>query len=90
MTTETSFGRWLSARRRLLDLTQAQVAARCGLTYQQIQKYESGLTMLSVGRLFRLAEALQVPVCSLLECAAAPAALHAGPPEPVRGPARAP
>jgi transcriptional regulator with XRE-family HTH domain len=80
-------GRLLRTRRRLLNLTQAQVAARCGITFQQVQKYESGLTVLSVGRLVRLAGALQVSVCSLLEYAAAssPAPHPAPPPEPDRG-----
>lgn len=62
-------GRLLRARRRLLHLTQAQVAARCGTTFQQVQKYESGLAAFSVGRLARLAEALQTSACSLLESA---------------------
>jgi transcriptional regulator with XRE-family HTH domain len=81
-------GRMLRTRRRLLGLTQAQVAQRCGTTFQQVQKYESGLTMLSVGRLIRLAEALEVSACSLLEGAAGlsppPHPAHA--PEPDRAP----
>jgi transcriptional regulator with XRE-family HTH domain len=59
-------------RRRLLHLTQAQVAARCGTTFQQVQKYESGLAAFSVGRLNSIAEALQTSACSLLESALEP------------------
>ena len=63
----TLVGRRLRQRRRLLDLTQAQVAARCGLTFQQIQKYEAGLVDMSIVRLLALARILCVPAAELLE-----------------------
>jgi transcriptional regulator with XRE-family HTH domain len=53
-------GRRLRMRRRLLDLTQKEVAERCGLKLQQIHKYESGLNSLSVAKLILLAGALEV------------------------------
>src|SRR5258708_3873989 len=37
-----TIGRRLRARRRLLEMTQRDVGTRCGLTFQQIQKYEAG------------------------------------------------
>jgi transcriptional regulator with XRE-family HTH domain len=58
-------GRRLRMRRRLLELTQKEVGARCGLTFQQIQKYEAGLVDLSVARVVKLAEALQMPLSEL-------------------------
>ena len=66
-----ALGRLLRTRRRLLNLTQSQVASRCGTTFQQIQKYECGLATVSVGRLIRLAEALEVTPGALIEAAVA-------------------
>ncbi len=60
-------GRRLRQRRRLLDLTQRQVADRCGLTFQLIHKYEAGLVHLSVARLLLLTDALRIPVHEILE-----------------------
>jgi len=60
-------GRRLRIRRRLLDLTQKQVAARCGLTFQQIQKYEAGAVDLSLARLVTLANILRTPLAELFE-----------------------
>jgi len=61
-----AIGRRLRARRRLADMTQAQVAARCGLTFQQIQKYEAGMVAMPVARLVLLAEVLQAPLSELV------------------------
>src|SRR5262245_51098453 len=41
MDVETSFGRWLRARRRALDLTQADLARRVGCAAITIQKIEA-------------------------------------------------
>lgn len=55
-------GRILRRRRRVLGLTQTAVGRRCGVTFQQIQKYECGAASVSASRLWRLAEALEVNV----------------------------
>jgi transcriptional regulator with XRE-family HTH domain len=60
-------GRRLRTRRRLLGLTQAAVGEACGLTFQQIHKYESGMIMVSASRLWKLANALGVPVSYFFE-----------------------
>lgn len=44
--------------RRLAGLTQAQLAERVGVRFQQIQKYECGLNRVSVSRLWLIAQAL--------------------------------
>jgi len=62
-------GQVLRRRRRLLGLTQMQVGLACGSTFQQVHKYECGLTGLSVARLVRLAAALRTTPCSVLEAA---------------------
>ena len=55
-------GKRLRRRRRLLGMTQQQLASSVGIRFQQIQKYECGANRISASRLFELSEALQVPV----------------------------
>ena len=55
-------GRRLRRRRRLMGLTQQQLADSVGIRFQQIQKYECGANRISASRLWQLAEALQSPV----------------------------
>lgn len=53
-------GERMRRRRILLGLTQDQLAEALGLSYQQIQKYETGANRISVGRLAQIAEILEV------------------------------
>ena len=64
MTNEIDYhvGRRIRRRRRLLGLTQQQLAESVGIRFQQIQKYESGANRVSASRLFEIAEALDAPV----------------------------
>jgi transcriptional regulator with XRE-family HTH domain len=55
-------GKRLRRRRRLLGLTQQQLAVAVGIRFQQIQKYECGANRISAARLWQLAEALETPV----------------------------
>ncbi len=55
-------GRRLRIRRRILGLTQQQLAAACHVGFQQIQKYECAANRMSAARLWHLAEILEVPV----------------------------
>ena len=55
-------GRRLRRRRRLLGLTQQQLAVQVGIRFQHIQKYECGANRISAARLWQLAEALETPV----------------------------
>jgi transcriptional regulator with XRE-family HTH domain len=52
----------LRQRRIVLGLTQQRLAEMLGITYQQAHKYETGANRISVGRLHRLARALEVDV----------------------------
>lgn len=63
MTNEIDFhiGKRLRRRRRLLGLTQQQLAESVGIRFQQIQKYECGANRVSASRLFELAQSLDVP-----------------------------
>ena len=70
-------GKRLRRRRRLLGLTQQQLAESIGIRFQQIQKYECGANRVTASRLYELAVALNVPVNYFfdgLQAAANPAA----------------
>ena len=60
-------GRRLRRRRRILGLTQQQLAGACGVRFQQIQKYECAANRMSAARLWQLAEVLEVPVSYFYE-----------------------
>ena len=49
-------------RRIMLGLTQHQMAALIGVTYQQAHKYEKGINRVASGRLYHIAQALGVDV----------------------------
>lgn len=43
-------------------LSQTELSQALGVTFQQVQKYERGTNRISAGRLFRIAEVLEVPI----------------------------
>lgn len=49
-------------RRILIGLTQDQLGEALGISYQQVQKYETGANRVSAGRLYQIAETLQTSV----------------------------
>lgn len=49
-------------RRKLLGISQEQLADALGLTFQQVQKYERGANRVSASKLYEIAKTLQVPV----------------------------
>lgn len=51
-------------RRVAIGMTQHGLATECGLTFQQIQKYEKGQNRISASRLVDIARALK---CDILE-----------------------
>ena len=55
-------GRRLRRRRRLMGMTQQQLADSVGIRFQQIQKYECGANRITASRLFELAGALSIAV----------------------------
>lgn len=64
---DVHLGRRLRRRRRLLGLTQQELAGSCGVRFQQIQKYECAANRMSAARLWQLAEVLEVPVSYFYE-----------------------
>jgi transcriptional regulator with XRE-family HTH domain len=55
-------GRRLRAERRRRNLTQSQVASACGVSFQQIQKYESGRVVISAEKLWLMSNILETAV----------------------------
>jgi transcriptional regulator with XRE-family HTH domain len=55
-------GRRMRVRRLQLRLSQQTLGDALGVSYQQIQKYEKGISRIGAGRLQQLAEILKVPV----------------------------
>lgn len=55
-------GEQIRRRRTMLGLTQDQLAQALGISYQQVQKYETGTNRVSAGRLFDIARALDAGV----------------------------
>jgi transcriptional regulator with XRE-family HTH domain len=47
-------------------LSQAALAKRLGVTFQQVQKYETGANRITTGRLVKIASVLDAPLASLL------------------------
>lgn len=52
----------LQLRRVMLGMSQSDLAKRCGLSFQQIQKYETAGNRIPAARLFDLSKALDTPV----------------------------
>ncbi len=55
-------GQRLRLRRKLAGLSQTELGEKIGVTFQQLQKYESGANRISASRLFDLSRVLDVPV----------------------------
>jgi len=49
-------------RRQRVGMTQQKLAQMIGVAFQQAHKYERGLSRVSAGRLFRIAEVLDAPI----------------------------
>ena len=60
-------GARIRLRRKLLGLSQQQLAAQLGLTFQQVQKYERGVNRVSASKLYETAQVLQAPVTHFFE-----------------------
>jgi transcriptional regulator with XRE-family HTH domain len=54
-------GKRLRQRRTFVGMTQEQLGAALGITFQQIQKYERGANRIGASRLFDICRILDVP-----------------------------
>lgn len=64
---DETIGDLIRRLRKERGLSQPALAAKCGLSFQQIQKYERGQNRISASRLYDIAAALQVSVTSIFE-----------------------
>ncbi len=60
-------GQRIRLRRNMLGLTQEELAESLGISYQQVQKYETASNRVSAGRLFEIAAKLNTPVAYFFE-----------------------
>jgi transcriptional regulator with XRE-family HTH domain len=59
---EIEMGRKIRLRRIEQGISQSDLGARLGVSFQQIQKYEKGVNRVGASRLQQIATALDVPV----------------------------
>jgi len=59
---DSRVGARIRLRRMIVGMSQERLGEAVGVTFQQVQKYERGVSRVSAGRLYSLAEALGVPV----------------------------
>lgn len=59
-------GKKIRERRLICGLSQADLAKKAGISPQQIQKYETGVTRATIDKLYELAEALSVDISYFL------------------------
>lgn len=59
--TNKFLGKAIREARMKQGMSQMELAARLGISYQQVQKYEYGESQLTVPRLIQIAEALGIP-----------------------------
>ena len=66
-TIDRYIGARMRERRLALSISQAQLGKELGVSFQQIQKYESGKNRVSAARLFEICKALNVSLASMFE-----------------------
>jgi transcriptional regulator with XRE-family HTH domain len=64
---DVAVGRNVRIWRMAKGLSQAQLATRLDVTFQQVQKYEVGANRIGTGRLVKIAAILSVPIAALFE-----------------------
>jgi transcriptional regulator with XRE-family HTH domain len=65
--TDRHVGNRVCMRRKILKMSQTDLAEAVGVTFQQIQKYERGTNRISASRLLQIARFLQVPISFFFE-----------------------
>lgn len=64
---DVQVGARVRAHRRLLGMTQSDLGAALGVSFQQIQKYEKGTNRIGASRLHDIASILRIPVSMLFD-----------------------
>jgi transcriptional regulator with XRE-family HTH domain len=65
--TDVLVGQNIRIGRLQAGLSQTELGARVGVTFQQIQKYEKGANRIDASRLQQIADALRVPIPALFD-----------------------
>ena len=65
--TDQHVGSRVRMRRKMLGMSQEQLAEALGITYQQVQKCEQGANRIGASRLQQISHILQVPVAFFFE-----------------------
>jgi transcriptional regulator with XRE-family HTH domain len=60
-------GQRVRSRRQDIGMSQERLAELLGVTFQQVQKYEKGVNRIAVSRLYDIANALEMSVCSFFD-----------------------
>jgi DNA-binding XRE family transcriptional regulator len=60
-------GKRMREGRLALNISQADLGEKLGVSFQQIQKYEKGVNRVSAARLFDICKALKVSLSSMFE-----------------------
>ncbi len=67
MNNDTTIGQNVRRYRRAANYTQTDLADHLGISYQQIQKYESGANRIAAGRIPHIAALLGCEIVGLFE-----------------------
>jgi len=59
---DIELGKRIRLRRVEMNISQAELGEKLGVSFQQVQKYEKGVNRVGAARLQQIAEALNVPV----------------------------
>ncbi|MFN3513124.1 MAG: helix-turn-helix domain-containing protein [Phenylobacterium sp.] len=70
---DVALGAAVRLRRRTIGMSQEALAEQCGVSFQQIQKYENGANRISFSRLVQIARALKCRVVDLMDVLDTPA-----------------
>ncbi len=62
MDLDKNIGLLIKLRRKEKSMTQQELASKLGITYQQVQKYESGINRIRASLLMKIADVLGVDI----------------------------
>lgn len=64
---DLKIGERLRRLRAQQQVTQKTLGDACGVSFQQIQKYERGISRIPAGNLLKLAQALKIPISAFFD-----------------------
>ena len=64
---DVQIGKKIRELRKQRGISQEALSGALGVTFQQLQKYETGHNRISAGRLWLLCRELRVPIASMFE-----------------------